>query len=158
MHDHGAEAIGIHRVKGVLHELNVAEALEGVGGLEDVLAAAENIGVLVARMAEVARVEVALSVQHLGVMNDDAVAALSLCADLHVARHVLSEVQNQLSLGRAEDLDGRQALVLGDPFAVLRDELALDRGIEHRLADALDGCGLIYRLAVVDIGEGDLVG
>ena len=158
MHDDGAEAIGIHRVEGELHELNVAEALEGVGGLEDILAAAENIGVLVARIAEIIRVEVALGIQHLGVMQNDAVTLLSFDADLYVARHVLSEVQDQFSLGRAEDLDGRQALVLGDPFAVLRSKLTLDRGIKLRLADIFDGRGLIHGLAVVDLGEGDLVG
>ena len=38
----GSKAGKIHRVKGILHQLDIPEALEGVGGLEYVLAAEEK--------------------------------------------------------------------------------------------------------------------
>ena len=148
------ERIGIDLVEGIFHKLDVAEALEGVGRLENVVAATRHIGAFVARGTVVRGIEVALFVQHLGVMQHDAASARCLDRYLNVARHVLSEVEDALALRRRNDGNGRETLLLGDEFTDLRNELRLDeRG--NGVAEHRDGRGHVDRLAVIDLGEGD---
>ena len=83
-------------------------------------------------------------------------AARRLDLKLHVARHILTEVDDALALGCDDKGNGRKTLLFGDVLTDLRDELAFHHGA-YGFAKLLDGQRLIHGLAVIDLGKGDLV-
>ena len=151
VHDDCAQIVGIHRVVGEFCQADVAEALKGVGGFENVVAAAADIDVFVFGGAVVCRVEIAVAVKHFGVVHYNATAARRVDFQLNIACHVLTEVDNQLVLRRAEYRDGSDPLVLGDEFADLRDQFGLHIG-GNRVSDLFNRRGQVNRLAHVDVG------
>ena len=74
MYDNGADAVDIHLVKGIFYQLNVAEALEGIGWLEHILAAAANKGVFVTRLAVVLGIKSGLSNPLISLFGNEYVA------------------------------------------------------------------------------------
>ena len=157
MHHHRTEEVGVHRVKRELDQLHIAEALKAVGRLEDILPAAAHKNVFVAGRAVVAGVKIAVTVQHLGMVQHHTGAPGGTDAQLHVSGHVLAKVQHPLALWRADDLHRRQTLLLGNPFALLRDQPGADVRA-HRLAKEGYRGGFVHGLAVVNFGGCDLGG
>lgn len=152
MHGNGAEAVGIRGVKGVFGQPDVAEALEGIGRLEDILLSAADVNVFVLCRAVIGIVEVAVAVQHLAVMHHNPAPARGTDSDFHVTGHVLTEVDHQLVFRRAEDCNRGNPLMLGNPLAHLRNQPGLYR-VLHRFADRFDRRGQVDRFAHINIGR-----
>ena len=84
-------------------DLRVAEAVEGEGRLEHVVAAAQDVAVGGERGAQRARAELAV-LQHLGVLDRDLGALRAVHRDADPADEVLAEVDQRLARRRGGDL------------------------------------------------------
>ena len=122
VHDDRLERVGgqlAGRLGGPAGDLGVAEAVEGLGRLEEVVAAAEHEPVGRVRGAQGPDAELAV-LEDLGVAQGDLLTGLAADGEAQPADEVLAEVDQRPPGRRGPDLDGRRALVPHDGWPDVR--------------------------------------
>src|SRR5262249_51730167 len=125
VNDDAGQRFGLQLARVTLHR-DIAKALEGEMGLEYLnTLATESVLHGLTRRAEILRVEVALSVQHLGVTERDRRPGGSLDAEPYPSNHVLAHVGHGIPSRSSENPDRFQLLDLSDRRSGLRNKNVL---------------------------------
>ena len=156
MNDNRLEVADVGLRRRVFGQTDIAEALEREDGIIPVFGiAVGDIGHTGLCRAVVFVVEVAVLVKNFGMVNGNALTDFTDGTEADITRDFLTEVDDTLTLGRDEVVDGGNFFNVRDDFTLLRDECFSLAVCDNRgLPFAVDDIGVI-RLAVVVIGIKD---
>ena len=134
MHRHGGERIEIDRVKRIFRQTNIAKALKRVKRCKIARFPVKHIGDAAFGGAVVLVIKIAVRVEHLAVMQHNAVALFADKVQADIPGKILPEIHERLVFRRFQHGNGLYHVLLADPLARLRDD-ARFHVRQHRRAE-----------------------